>query len=90
MSKALPTTQDFTSKDNRRYASYALIGTTDDMNLPDGVRGTHRGPIYRLERLVRTRRGFGTIIHTLVTFTKTKLKAHKMAAQWVRITTKDR
>ena len=89
MSKALPAQRDFTSKDKRRYARYEPAGL-NDVNLPEGVRGAHRGPIYRLERQVRTRRGFGTIIHTLTTFTATKAKAHKSAALWVKIRTKGR
>lgn len=88
MSKALPAFLDFHSKDKRRSASYRLA--EDHTDLPDGVRRLHKGPIYRLERRVRTRRGFNTIIHTLTTFTSTKLKAHTMAANWVKIATKDR
>ena len=88
MPKALPQSFDITSKDKRRSASYTLA--IDDVAVPEGVRGTHRGPIYRLERQVRTRRGFGTIIHTLTTFTSQKAKAHKMAVQWTKIKTRTR
>jgi hypothetical protein len=89
MSKALPTRKDVFSKDGRRYAGYAPA-TAGDANLPTGVRGTYKGPIYRLERQVRTRRGFGTLVHVIVSFTRTKAKAHQMAAGWVKIATKDR
>jgi len=49
-----------------------------------------KGPVYVLLRQSRTRRGFGTLIHMLVTFTPTKDAAHKSAVAWCRVTTKDR
>lgn len=78
---ALPTTKELKSKDNRRIATYSP--TVVD------VAGA-QVEAYRLIRTVRRRRGFGTIIHTLTTFVRSKKAAHKSAAHWVKLTTKDR
>jgi hypothetical protein len=88
MSKALPATREFTSKDNRRHSRYMPLKDLSP-HTPPGLE-QHKGPLYQVKRTVRTRRGFGTIIHTLTTFTNTRLKAHKLAANWVKIQTRDR
>jgi hypothetical protein len=78
----------FKSTDARRVATYEPAGTPPG-TVPPGLEH-YRKPIYRLLRTVRTRRGFGTIIHTLTTFTTNKAQAHKSAAHWVKIRTKER
>lgn len=76
----IPDKRSLRSKDGRRVASYGRA--------PEGWGG--RPIAYRLVRTARTRRGFGTIIHTITTFTPTKEKAAQSAAHWVNVTTKDR
>lgn len=73
MSK-LPDTRTLSSKDKRRAAVYKRI--------PEGWAG--RRPAYRLVRTYRGRRGFGTIVHAITTFTPRKDVAAQMAARWVR------
>lgn len=89
-SKALPTARTFRSKDTKRNAAYfPLVDVEGDDTVPPAVKA-HRGPVYIVTRTVRTRRGFGTIIHTLTTFVNTKQKAHKMAVVWTSVQTRDR
>lgn len=88
MSKALPPRQAFASKDTRRVAMYYPLGDFAG-ETPEKVKA-HTGPVYVLDRTVRTRRGFGTILHSLVTFTTRKSVAHTMASNWVKVQTKDR
>lgn len=87
MSKALPTSREYLSKDGKREARYLPLQGSIYEDAGPKVR---KGPVYVLRRTARTRRGFGTIIHMLVTFTPTKDAAHKSAMAWVRVTTKDR
>lgn len=54
------------------------------------VGGERYQPAYRVIRTVRTRRGFGTIVHTLTTFVRSKKQAQRHIAQWVRIKTERR
>lgn len=79
---ALPNTREFKSADGRRIAVY-------EPHVMDLGRGK---PVaaYRVIRTVRARRGFGTIIHSLTTFTSSKKKAHAMAVRWSKMTTEDR
>lgn len=76
-----PATFSLESPDYRRHANYAPVSPDDA--LPPGLRH-QTTPIYRLIRTVRARRGFGTIIHTLTTFTRNKKAAHKSAVHWVK------
>lgn len=77
----LPDKRELHSKDKRRVATYE----------PHIVESAGQAvSAYRLIRLVRKRRGFGTVIHTLTTFVRNKKDAQKSAAHWVSITTKDR
>ena len=86
MSKALPSSREYRSTDGKRRAGYSPL---TEMTAIEGPK-VRKGPVYVLQRVVRTRRGFGTIIHKLITFTPTKDAAHKSAVAWVRVTTKDR
>lgn len=74
--------RELRSVDNRRIASYE----PHTMDSGDG-RAT---PAYRVIRTVRTRRGFGTIIHTLTTFVRNKKQANALIARWVRMKTESR
>lgn len=78
----LPARRELKSPDFRRIASY-------EPHTMDRGNGTPTFA-YRVVRSVRTRRGFGTIIHTLTTFVKNKKKAHALASRWVRVKTEDR
>lgn len=79
MSKAIPTEFTIRSKDQRRIASYRPVDKT--MGVPPGLE--NKPVLYRLVRTVRTRRGFGTIIHTLTTFKSNKKAVHGSAVHWV-------
>lgn len=78
----LPNRKELTSADSRRIASY-------EPHTMDVGNGTPRA-VYRVIRTVRTRRGFGTIIHTLTTFVRDKKAAQRHIAQWVRLKTERR
>lgn len=80
----LADTQTFKSEDNRRVSTYEPAQTHGGA-VPPGLQDYPRS-IYRVIRTVRTRKGFGTIIHTLTTFVPNKKKAHRMAALWVQRT----
>jgi len=64
----LPDKAVFASPDSRRVGQYAPT----------------LGLGYRVIRTVRTRRGLGTIIHTLTTFTANKKRAHRLASTWAK------
>lgn len=77
---ALPVRRELVSADNKRRASYE----PHTMDLGNG-RPT---PAHRLIRTIRTRRGFGTVIHSITTFTPNRKHADKLARAWVRPTTR--
>lgn len=78
----IPHKRELTSKDRRRIASFEPHTMDTGNGKPV--------PAYRIIRTVRTRRGFGTIIHTLTTFVKNKKRANRLAAQWVKLPTEVR
>jgi len=81
MSLKLPESADYVSPDNRLVARYAPV--------PKGWRpaGLQKRPIvYRVMRTMRTRRGFGTIIHTLTTFTPNRKAAAGLVRRWMERT----
>lgn len=75
----LPSKRVFVSPDRRRLGSYEPHVMDTGSGKPTSA--------YRVVRTVRTRKGFGTIIHTLTTFVHNKKRAHAMAARWVRVNT---
>lgn len=74
--------QTFKSADKRRVACYEPAWYPP-RTVPPGLE-RYKGSIYRLYRTVRTRRGFGTIVHSITTFVPNKKQAHKSAARWVK------
>lgn len=78
----LPDRRELKSPDNRRIASYEPHTLDNGSGKPVAA--------YRVIRTVRTRRGFGTIIHTLTTFVRDKKAAQRHIAQWVRLKTERR
>lgn len=77
----LPSKRELKSANNRRIASFEPH-TMDLAGKPFAA--------YRVIRSVRTRKGFGTIVHTLTTFVRSRKQAQKHIAQWVKITTEGR
>lgn len=78
----IPNSRRVMSPDNRRVAEFQ----PHTMDLGNGT----PAPAYRLMRTVRTRRGFGTTIHSITTFVRSKKRAQQLASAWVKARTDER